>query len=78
MDFIMKIGDMTTVPKVGNMIIGKNPQVVKDDISKLCQKGQNIIDDFYLNKYKEIIVSEKALGVLKQHKIDMCIIEAYS
>ncbi len=34
-------------------------------------------DNFYFNKYKEIIVSEKALGVLKQHKIDMCIIEKY-
>lgn len=32
--------------------------------------------DFYYNKYKEIIVSEKALSVLKGHKIDQCIIEA--
>ncbi|MCH5345343.1 MAG: hypothetical protein J1E64_15055 [Acetatifactor sp.] len=31
--------------------------------------------DFYYNKYKEIIVSERALSVLRQHKIDMCIIE---
>lgn len=36
---------------------------------------QNLIYDFYLNKYKNIIVSEKALSVLKQHKIDMCDIE---
>jgi len=38
---------------------------------------QNLIYDFYLNKYKNIIVSEKALRVLKQHKIDMCDIEKY-
>ena len=35
----------------------------------------NLQYDFYYNKYKEIIVSERALSVLKQHKIDMCIIE---
>lgn len=37
----------------------------------------NLQYDFYYNKYKEIIVSERALTVIKQHKIDMCIIENY-
>jgi len=37
----------------------------------------NLQYDFYYNKYKEIIVSERGLTVIKQHKIDMCIIENY-
>ena len=32
-------------------------------------------NDFYYNKYKELIVSKKALDVIKQHIIDMCDIE---
>lgn len=36
---------------------------------------ENLLYDFYFNKYDDIIVSEKALNVLKQHKIDMCDIE---
>ena len=35
----------------------------------------NLQSDFYFNKYKEMIVSEKAMGVLKQHKLDMCVVE---
>lgn len=33
--------------------------------------------DFYYNKYKELIVSERALNILKQHKIDACSVESY-
>lgn len=33
--------------------------------------------DFYCYKYKDIIVSEKALNVLKQHKLDVCTMESY-
>ena len=32
-------------------------------------------NDFYYNKYKELIVSKKALDIIKQHIIDMCDIE---
>ena len=39
--------------------------------------ADNLQYDFYYNKYKRMIVSEKALNVLKQHRMDMCNIESY-
>ncbi len=33
--------------------------------------------DFYYNKYKDMIVSEKALSVIKTHHINFCNIEDY-
>ncbi len=32
----------------------------------------NVSCDFYLSKYGKMIVSEKALSVLKQHQLDIC------
>ena len=32
-------------------------------------------NDFYYNRYKELIVSEKTLEVINRHKVDMCNIE---
>lgn len=57
----------------------KIPQFVQIICNASYEDNANDLQyDFYYNKYKEIIVSEKALTVLKQHKIDMCIIENYN
>lgn len=32
----------------------------------------NLTSDFYINKCKDIIVSEKALNILRNHKLDFC------
>lgn len=42
MKFIMKIGDIATIPNIGDVVIGKNHEIEKDDISLLCKKGQEI------------------------------------
>ena len=56
----------------------KVPRFVQIICNNLYESNdQNLIYDFYLDKYNNIIVSEKALGVLRQHKIDMCDIEKY-
>ena len=56
----------------------KIPQFVQIICNALYEDNADHLQyDFYYNKYKELIVSEKALTVLKQHKIDMCIIEIY-
>lgn len=39
----MKIGDIATIPDIGDVVIGKNQKIEKDDISILCKKGQEII-----------------------------------
>ena len=59
----------------GDIQVPKFVQIICNDLYE--DNVENLQNDFYYNKYKEIIVSEKALGVLKQHKIDMCIIEKY-
>lgn len=43
MEFIMSIGDVTTIANIGNVIVGGNPEITKNDTSKLCKKGENII-----------------------------------
>lgn len=43
MEFIMSIGDVTTITNIGNVIVGENPEITKTDTSKLCKKGENII-----------------------------------
>ena len=43
MKFIMKIGDIATIPNIGDAVIGKKHKIEKDDISILCKKGQEII-----------------------------------
>lgn len=45
----------------------------------ICNKSyenniNNLKDDFYTNKYHELIVSEKALRVIKCHQINNCTI----
>ena len=32
MKFIMKIGDIATIPNIGDAVIGKNHKIEKDDI----------------------------------------------
>lgn len=39
----MSIGDVTTIANIGNVIVGGNPEITKNDTSKLCKKGENII-----------------------------------
>lgn len=58
----------------GNMEVPKFVQIICDDLYE--DNIESLLNDFYFNKYKEIIVSERALNILKQHKLDMCIIEA--
>lgn len=57
----------------------KVPKFVQMICNELCENHvENLKNDFYiLEKYKDIIVSEKALNVLKQHKIDTCMIKKY-
>ena len=43
MEFIMKIGDVVTIPNVGFVIVGGNTEITKNDISKLCNIGDNIV-----------------------------------
>lgn len=59
----------------GNVKIPQFVQIICN--ASYEDNANNLQYDFYYNKYKEIIVSEKALTVLKQHKLDMCIIEKY-
>ena len=39
----MKIGDVVTIPNVGFVIVGGNTEITKNDISKLCNIGDNIV-----------------------------------
>ena len=59
----------------GNVKIPKFVQIICNTSHE--DNVNNLQYDFYHNKYKEIVVSERALNVLKQHKIDMCVIENY-
>lgn len=43
MEFVMNIADIATIPEVGNVIIGKNPSIEKEDLSGLCRRGQDIV-----------------------------------
>lgn len=58
----------------GDMEVPKFVQIICDDLYE--DNIGSLLNDFYFNKYKEIVVSERALNILKQHKLDMCIIEA--
>lgn len=35
----------------------------------------NLQHDFYFNEYKELVVSERALTILKQHKMNCCVVQ---
>lgn len=59
----------------GNIKVPRFVQIICNDLYE--DNSENLHNDFYVNKYKEIIVSEKALSVLKQHKINVCAIEKY-
>lgn len=39
----MMIGDIAVIPEIGDVIIGNNPKIVKNDLSMLYKKGQDII-----------------------------------
>ena len=39
----MTIANVIVVPGIGNVIMGGNPEITKNDTSKLCRKGQSII-----------------------------------
>ncbi|MGN6710743.1 hypothetical protein [Anaerocolumna jejuensis] len=43
MEFVMAIENVIGVPGIGNVIIAGNPEITKNDTSKLCRKGQNSI-----------------------------------
>ena len=54
----------------------KFPNFVEMICENSYEKNLNSLKyDFYYNEYKQLIVSEKALDVIKQHKIDMSVIE---
>lgn len=42
------------------------------------EKKDNALQDFYVNRYKELIVSERALKVIKKHTLNNCLIEDIS
>lgn len=55
------------------------PEFVRIICSELYETNvDNLQHDFYYNEYKDLIVSERALDVIKQHKISMCTIEEYN
>ncbi len=39
----MMIGDIAVIPEIGDVIIGNNPKIVKNNLSMLYKKGQDII-----------------------------------
>lgn len=39
------------------------------------ENRKHLIKDFYYNAYKDLVVSERALNVIRVHKLDSCIIE---
>ena len=39
----MMIGDRAVIPEIGDVIIGNNPKIVKNNLSMLYKKGQDII-----------------------------------
>ena len=39
------------------------------------EKNDVTVQDFYVNKYKELIVSENALNVFQNHTLNNCVIE---
>ena len=43
MEFIMLVGDVTIIAGIGGVIVGGNPEISKNDTSKLCKKGDTII-----------------------------------
>lgn len=60
----------------GELEVPKFVQLICKDFYE--RNAEHLQNDFYLNQYDDMIVSEKALGVLKQHKLDMCDVEEYS
>lgn len=42
MEYIMTIGDTMIIPNIGFVIVGGNPQINKNDTSKLCNIGDDI------------------------------------
>ena len=48
-------------------------QIVCDNFYE--DKNENALQDFYVNRYKELIVSESALKVIKKHTLNNCLIE---
>lgn len=54
----------------------KLPRFIRAIFTNIYEENVNDLDvDFYINKYKEIVVSERALLILKKHKINNCIVE---
>lgn len=43
MQFIMEVGEAIKIPAIGNVIVGSNADITKDDTSRLCKRGDNII-----------------------------------
>ena len=41
-------------------------------------KNDSTLQDFYVNRYKALIVSERALKVIKKHTLNNCLIEEIS
>lgn len=39
------------------------------------EKNDDIVQDFYVNKYKELIISENALNVFRNHTLNNCVIQ---
>lgn len=43
MELVMTIGDVVSIPNVGSVIVGGNLEITKDNTTKLCKKGDDII-----------------------------------
>ena len=76
MELIMTIGDVITIPAIGDVIVGSNSEITKDDTSKLCKIGEDIVvikDDKKL-KFKVVdmklsfSINEKVIISIKLEK----------
>lgn len=64
-DEFFELNDSTVIPNFVQ-IICENKYEEKNDV---------IIQDFYVNEYKELIVSENALNVFQNHTLNNCVIQ---
>lgn len=67
-DEFVELNDLSDIPEF--------VQIVCDSFYE--DKRDDELQDFYVNRYKELIVSENALKVIKRHTLNNCLIEEIS
>lgn len=67
-DEFVELNDLSDIPEFVQIVCDSFYEDKKDDE----------LQDFYVNRYKELIVSENALKVIKRHTLNNCLIEEIS